>query len=88
MALSKCPKCNNGFFELKSVEARGARYKQNFIQCSSCGTPVGVLGYYDAGSLVKEQAAEIKKLHNEIAAIQSSLHTINENLRRMAHGLR
>lgn len=45
MAISKCAKCDNTHFE--AVEANPALYKfkVTFIQCSNCGTVVGVLEY-------------------------------------------
>lgn len=87
MALSKCPKCNGGFFELKVVEPRGSRYKQNFIQCTACGAPVGVVGFYDTGAQLKEQEEEIAKLQKQVAQVMSALHTINENIRKLARNL-
>lgn len=50
MAMSTCVKCGGHNFEAKEVSPTGAKYKQIFIQCSSCGVPVGVTGYYDAGA--------------------------------------
>jgi hypothetical protein len=88
MALSKCPKCNNGFFELKSFEPRGARYKQNFIQCSMCGTPVGVVGFYDAGSLIKEQEEEIAELQKRLKVVEAYCRNIDQNLVKISRSMR
>jgi hypothetical protein len=84
MALSKCPKCNNGFFEVKLVEPRGSRYKQNFVQCSSCGAPIGVVGFFDTGAQLEEQGQEITKLQKQVAQVVDALETVNENIRRLA----
>lgn len=41
MASSKCPVCPNTSFELKEVRFSGIRF--NFVQCSDCGSVVGIL---------------------------------------------
>jgi predicted Zn finger-like uncharacterized protein len=48
MAYSKCPSCSSTYFETPS----GSRYKLQFVKCSSCGTVVGVLDYYNIGALL------------------------------------
>jgi hypothetical protein len=78
MALSKCSKCSGMSFELKETEPRGAHYKQVFVQCSSCGTPVGVVPYYDPGALSKdsqkaigELTKDVKELHRDVRQLQA-----------------
>ena len=88
MALSTCPKCNGRFWEIKLVEPSNARFKQYFTQCSSCGAPAGVLGFYDAGALLKDQEEEIDKLQKQMGQVLRALDTINENIRRIAQMLR
>lgn len=88
MALSTCPKCNGRSWEIKLVEPTGSRYKQYFTQCSSCGAPVGVLGYYDTGSLLKDQEEEITKLQKQMTQAMRALETINDNIRKLALRMR
>jgi hypothetical protein len=80
MALSSCPKCNGHSFEVKTIEPSGGNYKENAVQCRSCGVVVGVVGYYNPGALLKEQEKEITKLQRGQQQILSALHTINSNL--------
>ena len=43
MARSTCAKCGNGTFELKEQAPRSSTYELLFVQCTSCGAPVGVI---------------------------------------------
>jgi uncharacterized C2H2 Zn-finger protein len=54
MALSKCPKCDNHFFEMKEAEPTNSAYKVNFLQCSRCGAVVGVMDYFSVGTLIRK----------------------------------
>lgn len=62
MALSTCPKsgCNSHFFEIVEHTPSDSRFKHNFVQCSSCGTVVGVLDFYNIGQLIYRLAAKLK----------------------------
>lgn len=55
MALSVCGKCGHTEFELAEHVLSGSQFKFNFVQCAHCGTPVGVLDYYNLGTLLKKQ---------------------------------
>lgn len=75
---STCGKCGGKSFKLQRVEPSGSRVAMNFIQCSGCGTPVGVAEYYDAGSLLKEQETVLKEHGSE-------LDDINARVRHVEH---
>jgi len=53
MAVSSCPRCEGSAFESKPAQPAGSRFKVRFIQCASCGTVVGVLEYFDVGTMVQ-----------------------------------
>jgi uncharacterized Zn finger protein len=57
MALSKCPSCDNHYFELVLAEPGDSLVKMHYIQCSACGTVVGVTDYYDTASYLEEKLA-------------------------------
>lgn len=62
MALPKCPNQNceshkkfkKAIFELKE-ENIGNTYKYFLVQCSTCGTVIGILEYFNSGALIKDQ---------------------------------
>jgi hypothetical protein len=65
MAVSTCIKCGGHSFELVPFTPIGESYKLTTVQCSSCGTPIGILDPA-SGSL-------IEGLKNQIAAIDDKL---------------
>lgn len=52
MAMSTCPKCSSHRFEMAENEPSGARFKQMFIQCASCGAVVGVTTFHNIPTLL------------------------------------
>jgi uncharacterized Zn finger protein len=62
MAMSSCPKCGNHAFQLQENTPTGSAYKLMFVQCSSCGSVVGVMDYFNIGTLIKQQNEAIKKI--------------------------
>jgi excinuclease UvrABC ATPase subunit len=61
MAYSTCVKCGGTSFELKEAHIANVNFKQNFVQCSSCGGVVGVIPHDDVGTLIRELAARLLK---------------------------
>ncbi len=59
MATSACPKCSSSSFEIKINEPRGSRFKIYFIQCTSCGTVVGTMDYYDTATMLEKIAKKL-----------------------------
>ena len=59
MAISKCSKCGYTCFELKEANVRGSNFKQNFIQCASCGAVVGVVPYMNTAALIYQLADKL-----------------------------
>lgn len=62
MAITSCAKCGTHFFEVKQVEPHGSDYKINFVQCSKCGTVVGVMDVENIGEVLKMQNDALKKI--------------------------
>jgi hypothetical protein len=73
MALSTCAKCGGHTFEVQLIEPVRARYKQNLIQCSACGVPVGVLDFLNTGAQLDELQAQIK---TAMAGIEELKHRV------------
>lgn len=51
---SKCPNCSSTSFETAIEEPSGSNFKLIFIRCSSCGTVVGTMDYYNIGSMLEK----------------------------------
>lgn len=56
---SKCPNCTSTSFEVALETPKHSNFKLQFIRCSSCGTVVGVLEYYNIGMLLHKLAKKI-----------------------------
>ena len=62
MASPMCGHCEGHVFEIKQVTPKNSAFKVYFVQCASCGVPVGVMDFYNIGSLLKRQQKALKKL--------------------------
>jgi len=72
MAVSTCLKCAGHSFELAMFTPMGESHKLTIVQCSGCGTPIGVL---DPAS-----GPLLDALKNQIAAIDDRLTRIAKAL--------
>ena len=59
MAMSTCIKCGGHAFEMVEHTPRKSSFKYNFIQCASCGGVVGVVEYFNIGSLLNTLAGKL-----------------------------
>lgn len=59
MASSTCIKCGNTTFEIKGNSPSGSLYQFMFVQCSKCGGVVGITGFYDTETIIREIAAKL-----------------------------
>jgi len=57
---SKCPKCENNEFEVVNETPVNSNYDLIFVRCSNCHTVVGVIDYYNVGTLIKKLANKLK----------------------------
>ncbi len=53
MAQSKCSSCGNTNFEIEYKIPLGSKYKIAFVQCSKCGTVVGIADKNDTAALLE-----------------------------------
>lgn len=72
MAVSTCIKCNGHSFELALLTPIGESKKITIVQCSACGTPVGVLD--------PATGLQMEALKNQVAAIDERLNRIAKAL--------
>jgi len=79
---TKWGKCDGASFTVQAIEPSGAAYKQIAIQCTACRVPIGITGFYDAGSLIKKQEKTIADLQRTVNDIQQYVHQITHAMRR------
>ena len=72
MAVSTCIKCSGHSFELVPLTPLGESKKLLIVQCSNCGTPVGVV---DPAS-----GLQLEAVKNQVAAIDERLNRIAQAL--------
>lgn len=70
MAKSKCGSCNSTSFELvEKSDVKGSAYPVAFVQCSSCGSVVGVLEEKNSEWLL----SQLRKKIENVEAIASNI---------------
>jgi hypothetical protein len=47
---SKCPHCKGQTFCVEVLQPEGARQELLFVSCATCGAPLGVTDYNNAGA--------------------------------------
>ena len=72
MAVSTCVKCTGHSFELAPFTPLGTSRKLTIVQCSVCGTPIGVLD--------PATGPQIDALGNQIASVDERLNRIAKAL--------
>jgi len=82
MATTKCPKCSHTAFEVVSNTPEGSKFKIDFVQCKSCGTPVAAIDFYNTGSLLLEQREHIIGIAKQLSAVQQTLEYLVQNLNK------
>lgn len=80
MAFSKCPKCDSSFFEVKEAEPNNSAYKLIFVQCSSCGSVVGTMPYFDAGVISKDNQEQITSIKQQLNSLEYTIAQIAQAL--------
>lgn len=83
MAISKCPRCQKSYFETVVQSPKNSNYKLIFVQCQSCQSVVGVLDYYNIGTLAKDIEKKVDSLSSQIrniSNVNSNLNIINNNI--------
>ena len=83
MAISKCQKCEKSLFEMQDIQVQNSNYKLYSVQCSSCGTVLSIMSYFDAGVLAKENQENIASLKSQIDNIEYTLTQIQQYLKRL-----
>ena len=75
MAVTTCARCQNQSFEIQEAKLVSSHQQFLFVQCASCGAPVGAIEAL-ATTRRMEQDARMRKLEQQIEAIASGVHHI------------
>ncbi|HUJ61820.1 MAG TPA: hypothetical protein VLX92_25120 [Kofleriaceae bacterium] len=61
MATPCCPRpdCNSNAFEVHEFKPSSSNFRMQSVQCARCGTVVGVMDYYNIGSLLGQIAKKL-----------------------------
>ena len=57
---SKCPKCEHTDFAVVNETPINSNYELIFVRCTNCLTVVGVIDFYNVGTLIKKLASKLK----------------------------
>ena len=72
MAVSTCVKCAGHSFELAMFTPMGESHKLTIVQCSGCGTPIGVLDP-TSGPLLDALKSQIAAIDDRLTRIAKAL---------------
>ena len=72
MAVSTCLKCAGHSFELAMFTPMGESHKLTVVQCSGCGTPIGVLDPA-SGPLLEALKSQIAAIDDRLTRIAKAL---------------
>ena len=84
MAITACARCQNQSFELQEAKIRSINHHILFVQCTSCGTPAGVVENQML-TLLQEQDARLKNLEQHIGSIASAVSHIGRIVGALAN---
>lgn len=80
--MAKCsnPTCNSTSFRAENVTPSSSNYVLLFVCCTRCSTTVGVLDYYNIGTVTKGIDEKINTLERNVTNTRSDMNSINHNL--------
>jgi hypothetical protein len=76
-----CAKYNSSSFRIEEAKISGVKFKHYFVQCSSCGAPVGVLE-------ASNTSATLEDIKNSVALNFSDMRKAFEHLSGQIESLR
>lgn len=81
-SLAKCGHCGHMGTKLHEIEPSGSAYKLQAVCCQSCNSILGVVDFFNVGTLLKNAEKEQKKLAAQAQSIDSRLAQIERLLKR------
>ena len=68
VAKSHCPMCRTSEFEMVESKPKDSGFSVNFVQCSTCGTVVGVLEHFALTDALMKHEALLQKIAQAVKA--------------------
>lgn len=75
-----CPKCENQSFEMVEAEPKNWRFKVMFVQCSSCGTVVGVMDFFNLSTLIHELKDKTETIDDKLEEIEYEIGNLKKKI--------
>lgn len=69
-SIAKCGHCGNSGTKITSIEPNQSAYKLSAICCAHCNAILGVMDYYNTGTLLKGAEKEIGVMNAKIDRLQ------------------
>lgn len=83
MARSKCGSCGSSAFELVEQDRlKNSNFKLTFVQCSSCGVPIGVMDYYNIGDKLNDLEKRLKNIESTIGNVDHNVVAVAELVKK------
>jgi len=82
---STCSKCGNHSFEIQENSPARSRYMVWMVQCSSCGSVVGALEYFDSGVELQEQKRSLQHIGSAVDGCASRISALEAEVRKLAN---
>ncbi len=80
MNISRCPRCENTFFEFVVGNLTNADYSYSFAQCNKCKTVVGVVEFEHSGTAISHLSGKVDALGQKIENLRSEIASIKNML--------
>ena len=77
---SKCASCGGFIWEIAEEVPNESAFKVNFIRCSLCKVPIGVIDYYHTHTKLEQIEKTIKQFGDSLVGM---LEVIDGNIRRL-----
>lgn len=81
--MPKCGHCNGRTTRMIEISPANASFKQNAVCCSTCDSILGVVGYYDAGTLLQNQKSALEQIAGTVSQIQQDVRHLQHDLQNL-----
>ena len=80
--MSTCVKCGGHHFKVQETAPQGSAFVLYFVECSSCGVPVGAIEANNVGALLDKLTAKIQNIEHQYSQLEYDINQIKNELRK------